>query len=121
MQRSYKSYLASTAAAVALALPTASFAGGQTAPVAEPVIVAPTPAPAPVAEWTGFYGGLGLAYGRGASSTGISSITNAGDPLVFSPSVTGFLGTARLGYDIQRDNFVFGGLIEGYLGNISGT
>jgi outer membrane immunogenic protein len=123
MQHSHRSYLVSTVAALAIALPTAGFAGGKMGAVAEPVVIAPAPAPAPapVAEWTGFYGGLGVAYGRGVSNTEISSVTLSGDPVVFSPSVTGFLGTARLGYDIQQGNFVFGALIEGSLGKISGT
>jgi outer membrane immunogenic protein len=125
MKTARKKYLAGTVAALVFAIPTVGVAGGKMGDVAEPVIITPAPTPAPVAEWTGFYGGLGVAYGRGASSTGISTplfedVVQVGT-LAFNPSVTGFLGTARLGYDIQRDNFVFGALIEGSLGKISGS
>ena len=120
MQHSHRKYLSGTAVAIALALPTAVFAGGKMAPM-EPVVVAP--APAPMTEpmtWTGFYGGLGIGYGRGASNTGISA-TEGNDLFSFNPSVSGFIGSARLGYDVQRGNFVFGGLVEGSLGKISGS
>lgn len=121
MRKEHRTYLAGTVAALALGLPGASIAGGAAEPMAEPVVITPiatAPAPAP---WTGFYAGLGVGYGRGASSTGISTTTNSGAPLAFNPSVSGFLGSARLGYDIQQGNLVFGGLIEGSLGSISGT
>ena len=126
MRYSHRKYLSGTAVAIALALPTAVFAGGKMAPM-EPVVV--TPAPAPMTQpmtWTGFYGGLGIGYGRGASSTGISTPLFDDDDnevglLSFNPSVSGFIGSARLGYDVQRGNFVFGGLVEGSLGKISGS
>ena len=134
MRYSHRKYLSGTAVAIALALPTAVFAGGKMAPM-EPVVV--TPAPAPMTQpmtWTGFYGGLGIGYGRGASNTNITPGEPAGLPngvvgsgkLVFgnqsyNPSVSGFFGSARLGYDVQRGNFVFGGLIEGTAGKISGS
>ena len=126
MRYSHRKHLAGTAVAIALALPTAVFAGGKMAPM-EPVVV--TPAPAPMTQpmtWTGFYGGLGIGYGRGASNTGMSTIDGLsfidGTPDVsFNPSVSGFIGSARLGYDVQHGNFVFGGLIEGSLGKISGS
>ena len=120
MQHSHRKHLAGTVAAIALALPTMGMAGGKMAPM-EPVVVAP--APAPMTEpmtWTGFYGGLGIGYGRGASNTGISA-TEGNDLFSFNPSVSGFIGSARLGYDVQRGNFVFGGLVEGSLGKISGS
>ena len=127
MQHSRRKHLAGTVAAIALALPTMGLAGGKTAAVVEPVVV--TPAPAPMTQpmtWTGFYGGLGIGYGRGASNTGMSTIDGLsfidGTPDVsFNPSVSGFIGSARLGYDVQHGNFVFGGLIEGSLGKISGS
>ena len=121
MQHSHRKHLAGTVAAIALALPTMGMAGGKTSALVEPVIVAP--APAPMTEpmtWTGFYGGLGIGYGRGASNTGISA-TEGNDLFSFNPSVSGFIGSARLGYDVQRGNFVFGGLVEGSLGKISGS
>ena len=140
MRYSHRKYLSGTAVAIALALPTAVFAGGKMAPM-EPVVV--TPAPAPMTQpmtWTGFYGGLGIGYGRGASNTNITSGEPAGLPngepgfrsqevflrpvfgnQSYNPSVSGFFGSARLGYDVQRGNFVFGGLIEGTAGKISGS
>jgi outer membrane immunogenic protein len=127
MNTAPKRYLAGTVAALVLALPGIGLAGGKTGNVAEPIIMVP---PAPMAaptNWTGFYGGLGIGYGRGASSTGISSGDgvfvdgNAPIGLSFNPKVSGFIGSARLGYDMQRGNFVFGGLIEGSLGKINGS
>ncbi|TQM93843.1 opacity protein-like surface antigen [Roseinatronobacter monicus] len=129
MTNSHRTYLSGTALVIALALPTTVLAGGKMGEI-EPVVVTP---PAPMTQpmtWTGFYGGLGVGYGRGVSSTDISrneseimlfvedpSSTNQS----FNPSVSGFIGSARLGYDVQRGNFVFGGLIEGTLGKISGS
>lgn len=118
MRYSHKKYLSGTAVAIALALPTAGFAGGKMATPMEPVVMAP---PAPMTQpmtWTGFYGGLGVGYGRGVSST---DITTENPDFSFNPKVSGFFGAARLGYDVQSGNFVFGGLIEGTAGKISGS
>ncbi|MGL6209108.1 MAG: outer membrane protein [Paracoccaceae bacterium] len=48
-----------------LATPLAAFAGGPIVPPEEPVVVAPIPVETrPDGDWTGFYGGGQLGYGR---------------------------------------------------------
>jgi outer membrane immunogenic protein len=91
---------AMTFAAAALAvLATPTFAGGPTVMADDPMPTA-APAPAPVADWTGFY--VGLSYGR-----------SSGD-LDFVPAPAQALdsGKARsiyFGHLWQRNNLVFGG------------
>lgn len=56
----YRTHLSALALAAAALISAPAFAGG----VAEPVVMAPVAAPAPVAgtDWTGFYGGLQLDF-----------------------------------------------------------
>lgn len=132
MRNTHRNCLSGATIAIAFALPATAIAGGKMAEI-EPVVVTP---PAPMTQpmtWTGFYGGLGLGYGRGVSSTdisgqesiGILSVQEAASPLrssvSSSPRVSGIIGSARLGYDVQQGNLVFGGLFEAGLNKISGS
>jgi outer membrane immunogenic protein len=70
-------------------------------------------APMPVSSWTGLYGGLAVGYGAGQFRTLTAPTT--------STNMTGFLGSARLGYDMQFDNFVAGVVAEYTFSNIRGS
>lgn len=91
----------------------ANAAGPEPVP-AEPAVTAPA---APVADWTGPYGGLsfGAAFGRGAAELDgyfgpvISLDVEAGYfPQDIDGSETDVIGGLTLGYNIQRDNMVGG-------------
>ncbi|MCC5984572.1 MAG: porin family protein [Rhodobacteraceae bacterium] len=89
------------------------------APVPEPVIPAPVAA-AP--DWTGFYVGADIGLARGASGTAITRDSSPGPPAwTADPRVRGTLGSLRLGYDMQMDDFVVGALLEAGLGTASAS
>lgn len=91
-------------AAAALVLSAGVAQAGGTATPAEPVVIAP--APAPVAyDWTGAYAGLGLTYGRTNHRT--ATAPN------FWPNGSGAGLGAFLGYNWQSGNMVYG--VEGHI------
>lgn len=89
----------------------AAFAGGYQVPVTETIIVAPAAevASAP-RDWTGAYGGVTLGYVvSGSERVGFS---DADDDFyigeVGSFDLSGVQGGLRIGYRVQRDQWVFG-------------
>jgi outer membrane immunogenic protein len=85
--------------------------------------VAPDPMPmeAPVMSWTGGY--VGLQAGAGFGDTGVWAMDTDGDGVFGDPFAPfgdnfagsfeeGFVGGAHAGYDWQRGNFVFGGIVD---------
>lgn len=108
----------------------ASLAAGSTAMAADVIYQEPAPVPMNVVSavsWEGFYAGVQAGYGFGsAGNVSISPFTF--DPLIaaFTPlgepdgsSVArggsfsdGFVGGAHIGYDWQRGNIVFGGVLD---------
>lgn len=95
--------LRSAASALALGVGLASGAAFASGPVTvTPPEVYVTPAPAPVRDWGGFYGGL--------SYSSISGEINENIPGGIFPPLNGDNGAgAFIGYNVQRGNFVFGG------------
>lgn len=87
----------SVAALALVAIPAAAQASGSPAKVARR---SSAPAPPPVHQWTGFYGGANVGYGI----AGISD--NA--PLAITSLMTGVIGGAQLGYNYQWDRLVLG-------------
>jgi outer membrane immunogenic protein len=82
------------AALLALGAGTAAQAGGPVTAAAEPMVVAP--APAPGTDWSGFYAGVQLGYGNGEASGAASA---DGD---------GFLGGVHGGYNWDLGSYVVG-------------
>lgn len=63
-------------------------------------------APAPVANWAGFYGGLNAG---GATALNRSSVAVTGTPTeLFNLSPDGFIGGGQIGYNLQAGSFVYG-------------
>lgn len=79
---------------LALGAGTAAQAGGPVTVPAEPMIVAP--APAPDGDWGGFYAGVEIGYGDGEASGAVSA---DGD---------GFLGGVYGGYNWDLGSYVVG-------------
>ena len=95
------------AAPLALAAGMAS-AGGLSEPIAPPAPVAVAPAPLPVStDWTGFYAGGQLGFGRLDSD----AIEDDDDP-------TGLLYGVHAGYNYDFGNIVLGGELDFDLTNI---
>lgn len=120
MSRSSLKYLTSAVVASAFVIPTASFGGSKMDAPAESVVIS-SPVAQPV-DWTGFYGGVSLGYGRGVSATDVQRDPPPGPPgWLISPSVSGATGSLRLGYDTQQGGFVYGGLLEANFGKFDGS
>jgi outer membrane immunogenic protein len=94
-----------TASVVALGMVQAAQAADLPARVAAPVY-----APAPVANWTGFYfgGHLGAGWGTVESSLPLDQFGIPGTLPLASHNVNGFLGGGQLGYNWQADWVLFG-------------
>lgn len=105
--------LKNTLRTAAIALPVTFFgvaaqAGGLSEPVAEPVFVAPTPAPVMVAsgrDWTGFYAGGSLGYAD-----------LEGDDL--GDDFSGLVYGGHAGYNYDFGSYVIGAELEGTFGDI---
>lgn len=94
-------------AALALSAP-AALAGGYTAPVVEPVVVAPVVETAPGA-WEGAYVGGTLGYVfKGPDRVGIADPATGANTAIGEFDLKGVTYGLRLGYGIQRGNWVFG-------------
>ncbi len=78
----------------------ASFAGSMNV-VSEPEIM---PMPEPVFDWGGAYGGVALGFGQGTYTQGVSVLGELGVDV----DVSGAIVAAKLGYNIQNGNTVFG-------------
>ncbi|KPQ06229.1 MAG: outer membrane immunogenic protein [Rhodobacteraceae bacterium HLUCCA12] len=89
---------------IAIALVTGfaapAFAGGADEPAPEPEVMAPAPAPASV-DWTGFYGGATLGFGRARwdTPTGSNNTTGGGAAL-------------HGGYNADMGNWIAGGEVS---------
>ena len=86
------------AAVVGLALvvlPAAAEANDRVRPIR-----APYPSPAPVHQWTGFYGGVNIGYGL----AGITDNT----PLAITSLMHGIIGGVQVGYNYQISSLVLG-------------
>src|SRR4029077_8788596 len=66
-------------------------------------IRAPYPSPAPVHQWTGFYGGVNIGYGL----AGITDNT----PLAITSLMHGIIGGVQVGYNYQISSLLLG--VEG--------
>ncbi len=100
MKATFKTVRTSMLAAPLALIGGMAAAGGLAEPVVTPA-PAPAPAPAPVPvgnDWTGFYGGAQLGYGR-----------VEGDPLV---EPEGALGGVHAGYMYDLGNVVVGGELD---------
>lgn len=104
-----------------LAILIAATAMSGTAFAADPIYTAPTPGPVmdlpPSVDWTGFYAGVQAGYGFG--STGVINISPFTPELqdAFAPGFggnfdDGFVGGLHVGYDVQYDRLVFGGVLD---------
>lgn len=93
------------ATATAALLFSATTALGGTLVLAEPEPVVYTPAPAPAFSWTGGYVGLFGGAVHGSNFWAERSADAESDPDNWSGTPWGVM----LGYNVQRDNMVFGG------------
>mgnify|MGYP000032350192 CR=1 FL=1 len=87
-------------AAATLALATSAHAGGVPTAPQPPVVITP---PAPVEQWSGFYGGVQLEFGRGDIDYG--AIPGAAFP---DADVDGHLAGIFFGYRHDYGSIVFG-------------
>ncbi len=108
--------------AIASAAAAPAFAGGPVMTAPEPVIATPVTVYAPSANWTGFYAGAHLGYGRGIAKVDGSgfagngndndgendgnNFANAGG---FRDHGNGFIGGIDGGYRYDFGQFVLGG------------
>lgn len=89
-------------------------ADGMTQPALDPVVLAP--APAPVTDWSGLYGGLTVGYAMGSASHSFSNGAPADDS-----DPDGLLLGGFLGYAVQSGNIVWGGEVDIDFSDYSGS
>jgi outer membrane immunogenic protein len=89
-----------TSLALATSLSAPAFAGGMTEPTPEPMIAEVYTAPAPTANWTGFYAGAQLGYGD------VSGDVPGAPPV--SLDGNGAIGGLHAGYRYDYGQFVTG-------------
>lgn len=104
------------AAALVFSFALSASAGGLAPAEVEPAVVPAAAPPVPVTDWSGFYGGLSYAQGRGSDTYFVNGFYDKG-PLDLEGGVPGLFA----GYNFQRGRLVFGGELAASFGKIEGV